>query len=272
MSSPPRRPPYMPFLTGPPDIAVGLKPIPESKWLLPDTEEEAWLPGKRIIMATRPHDTVLGDTDGEHARELLSLIGEALGDSPHHSWDNALEAAASLVSDDLCLLEQDDEGDWILTAAVVAAPTYWWPDEQIGRSLFGLHHPVPGGDPHLARRINRVFDNLQPGKVLERFNWTVQAEGTRHTPERPGAEGITPEQLFLRVERQTIRKLPETEAICFTIRVCMDPLLPILADPDVREAFEDAWIGTAPEIRAYKGWDQLEPLVRQACRQSAGAS
>ena len=44
----------MPFLTGPPDIAVGLKPIPESKWLLPDTEEEAWLPGKRIIMATRP--------------------------------------------------------------------------------------------------------------------------------------------------------------------------------------------------------------------------
>ena len=44
------------------------------------------------------------------------------------------------------------------------------------------------------------------------------------------------------------------------------------ADPDVREAFEDAWIGTAPEIRAYKGWDQLEPLVRQACRQSAGAS
>ena len=31
-------------------------------------------------------------------------------------------------------------------------------------------------------------------------------------------------------------------------------------------------VGTAPEIRAYKGWDQLEPLVRQACRQSAGAS
>ena len=37
MSSPSRRPPYMPFLTGPPQIAVGLKPIPESKWLLPDT-------------------------------------------------------------------------------------------------------------------------------------------------------------------------------------------------------------------------------------------
>ena len=264
------RPPYMPFLVGPPEIAPNLKPIPESRWLLPDTESEDWLPGKRIIMATRPHDTVLGDVDDGAARELLSMVGEAVGQSPHHSWDNALEAAASLVSDDLCLLERDEDGDWILTAGVIVAPTYWWPEDQIGLSLADLHHPVPGGDPELATRINRIFDGLQPGRILERFNWTIQAEGARHTPERPSAHGMTPEQLFLRVERQTIRKLPETRAICFTIRVCMDPLLPILDDADVREAFEDAWIGASPAIRQYKGWDELEPLVRSACRQSAG--
>ncbi|WP_084397989.1 heme-dependent oxidative N-demethylase family protein [Henriciella aquimarina] len=268
----PRQPPYLPFLQGPPRIAPGLKPIPESRWLLPDTEKDTWLPGKRIVMATRPHDTVLGETDGEPARELLSMIGEAIGRSPHHSWENAVEAAASLVSDDLCLLERDTDGAWVLTAAAVAAPTYWWPEDQIGLALDSLHHPVPGGDPELATRINRIFDGLQPDRVLERFNWTIQPEGTRYTPERPSPEGMTPEQLFLRVERQTLRKLPETGAICFTIRVCMDPLMPILADPDIRETFEDAWIGAAPEVRAYKGWDALEPLVRQACRQSAGAS
>ncbi|MEE2877625.1 MAG: hypothetical protein VX593_01350, partial [Pseudomonadota bacterium] len=82
MSSSSRRPPYMPFLAGPPEITPGLKPIAESKWLTPDTEADDWLAGKRIIMASRPHDTVLGDTDGEHARELLSLVGEAVGDSP----------------------------------------------------------------------------------------------------------------------------------------------------------------------------------------------
>ena len=268
----PRHPPYMPFLNGPPEATPGLKPIPESKWLVPDTESEAWLPGKRIVMATRPHETVLGDVDAPPARELLSLIGEAVGTSPHHSWENALEAAASLVSDDLCLLERDTDGAWVLTAAVVAAPTYWLPEEQIGLSLADLHDPVPGGNPQLAARINRIFDNLYTDKILERFNWTVQAEGTRHTPERPSAAGIDAEQLFLRVERQTIRKLPETGAICFTIRVCMDPLMPMLNDPDIREAFEDAWIGAMPDIRAYKGWNELEPLVRQACRQSAGAS
>ncbi|WP_300379877.1 heme-dependent oxidative N-demethylase subunit alpha family protein [Henriciella sp.] len=261
----------MPFLNGPPEVAPGLRPIPESKWLVPDTENEEWLPGKRIVMATRPDETVLGDVNGLPARELLSLVGEAVGGSPHHSWETALEAAASIVSDDLCLLERDTDGAWVLTAAVVAAPTYWWPEDQLGLSLADLHDPVPGGNPQLAARINRIFDNLASDRVLERFNWTVQAEGTRHTPDRPRADGVAPEQLFLRVERQTIRKLPETGAICFTIRVCMDPLLPILADADLRETFEDAWLGAAPEIRAYKGWDELEPLVRQACRQSAGA-
>lgn len=268
---PPRRPPYLPFLQGPPDFSPALRPIPESKWLLPDTEKDAWLPGKRILMASRPDDVVAGEVDGEAARELLSLIGETVGESPQPDWPSALEAAASLVSDDLCLLGEGDEGNWELEAAVVTAPTYWHLDEVIHTTLGGLHTPVPGGDPQLARRIKRIFDYLHPDKILERFNWTVQAEGTRFTPDPPPVEGMTAEQLFLRVERQTVRKLPETETICFTIRVCMDPLMTVLSNADVRESFEDAWLGAAPEVRQYKGWDRLEPLVREACRQAAAA-
>lgn len=268
---PPRRPPYLPFLQGPPSFKPGLRPIPESRWLLPDTEKEDWLPGKRILMASRPEDVIAGDVDGEAARELLSLIGEAVGESPVPGWGSALEAAASLVSDDLCILGEGEEGAWALEAAVVAAPTYWHLDDVIGETLGGLHSPVPGGDPELARRIKRIFDYLHPDKTLERFNWTVQAEGTRFTPDPPPVEGMTPEQLFLRVERQTVRKLPETETVCFTIRVCMDPLLSVIANADVRESFEDAWLGASPEVRAYKGWDRLELLVREACRQSASS-
>jgi len=268
----PRSAPYLPFLSGPPEVAPNLRPIPESRWLIPDTEKSDWLPSKRVMMASRPHDTIQGETDGPAARELLSLVGEAVGESPHHSWENALEAAASIVSDDLCLLERDEEGDWVLIAGAVAAPTFWWLEDQIGLTLAGLHEPVPGGAPGLSRRINRIFDHLKPGRVLERFNWTIQANGVRFAPDRPRADTATPDDLHLRVERQTIRKLPETEAICFTIRVAMDPLLPILANPDVRETFEDAWIGAAHDVREYKGWEELEDLVRDACRQSAAAS
>ncbi|WP_139792336.1 heme-dependent oxidative N-demethylase family protein [Henriciella litoralis] len=266
---PHRQPPYLPFLLGPPRVAPGLRPIAERQWLMPDSEADEWLLAKQILMENQPDDTVLGDIDGRAAFELLAMVGEASGLRTCEDWTNPLAMAAALVSDDLCLLERDEDGEWVLEAGAVAAPTYWRLSEQIGLTLGGLHGPVPGGDPQLARRINRIFDGLGEGKVLERFNWTVQAGNARYTPVRPDASGADPEDLHLRVERQTIRKLPETGAVCFTIRVCLDPLLPILRDDDLREAFEDAWIGTDRALRAYKGWDDLEHLVREACLQSA---
>jgi len=267
---PRRTPPYLPFLEGPPVIAPALKPLSLEHWLMPDTEADAWLLDKRTLMAERAYDTVLGDVDSAACRELLSMVGEATGARSSETWPNALATAGALVSDDLCVLEDMGDG-WTLMAGVVAAPTFWRLEDQIGRSLGGLHSPVPGGDPELASRINRIFDGLQPARVLERFNWTVQVSGELFTMRRPSADGAQPEDLHLRVERQTIRKLPETGAICFTIRVCVDPLMHLLADPDVRETFEDSWIGADREIRAYKGWDDLEDLVGQACRQSAAA-
>lgn len=213
-----------------------------------------------------------GDLNGSAAEEVLRLVMDATGDMPTQSMPTALEEAATLVSDDLCVLEEERPGDWVFAAGVVCAPTYWSLPERIGLDLGGLHGPVPGGDPGLSSRIGRIFSGLQPGRILERFNWTVQAGDARHTPERPSAVGADVHSLHLRVERQTIRKLPQTRAVLFTIRSVMDPLLPILARADWRDAFEDAWIGTAPEVRGYKAWNELEPLVRAACKQSAFVS
>jgi hypothetical protein len=189
-----------------------------------------------------------------------------MGRVPNQNMPTALEEAASLVSDDLCILEAARPNDWRLIAGALCAPTYWTLPERIGLDLGALHSPVPGGDPELAARVGRIFSGLKPDVVLERFNWTVQASDKRHTPDRPSALNKQIEDLHLRVERQTIRKLPQTRAIVFTIRISVDPLLPILADGDTRDAFEDAWLGASATIRRYKHWAELETLVAKACR------
>jgi len=267
-----RTPPYLPFLQGTPRFEPDLKPIPASQWLTADTEAEAWLRDKCLILKMMRANVVGGDLDGAAAAETLELIMAATGETPTQSMPTALEEAGSLVSDDLCLLTAARPGDWRLIAGVLCAPTYWTLPERIGMDLGGLHEPVPEGDPGLSARIARIFTGLNPDVVLERFNWTVQASEKRYTPDRPTVTGKQLSDLHLRVERQTIRKLPKTGAVLFTIRICVDPLVPILKDPEAREAFEDAWLGAPLAVRQYKAWGALEPLVAQACRQSGRGS
>lgn len=267
-----RRPPYLPFLNGPLSLAPGLKPIPPETWLTPDTEAEAWLPAKHIVMRSHRGD-VYGARAGSEAavQEAAAMVHAAAGPE-RGSWPSPLEAAASAVSDDLCVLMKSDDGLWRLEAASLCAPTFWLLAEKLGEPLGGLHAPVPGANPGMVERIHRMFDALRPGQVLERFNWTVQPGEARFTPSQAPFRQIAaalPEAgaldaLWLRVERQTIRKLADTGAVMFTIRVAVDPLRAALPDAAHVDAFRAAWEGIDPVLAGYKGWPHYDRLVRAA--------
>ena len=271
-----RTPPYLPYLAGPPSLAPGLKPIEPEKWLLPDSEAKAWLPEKTVLMRTRRAqvfaDTGIPDAIAETADAVLAVTGP--GDP---AWESPLERAAAQVSDDLCLLLPDERGEWTLRAASLVAPTFWSLADKIGQPLAGLHTTVPAANPGLVSRISRMFDALTPGKVLERFNWTVQAGPARFTPSseplkamaRAAPDDAALDLLHFRVERQTISKMPQTGVVVFTIRTCIDPLAAALPDADHARAFEAAWRGIDPALADYKGWPSYERLVRAALAQLA---
>jgi len=258
-----RRPPFLPFLEGAPSFAVGLRPIPLERWLTPDWERDC-LPEKRALIAGGGAE-VLGEAENAAipAREAARLVAAAVGGEAE-----TLAEAAELVSDDLVVMQRRG-GLWAATALVLCAPTFFTAAEALGKSLTALHAPVPAADPGVAARVARVFDHLTPDVILERFNWTVQAGPERHTPSihpllaRAAALGpeATADLLHLRVERQTIRRLPATGGVLFTIRVSLDPLAEALAEPAARAAFEAAWREAPPEVRAYKRWAALDPAV-----------
>jgi len=256
------RPPWRPWRTGPPRFAVALKPIAAERWLLPETEPEALI--ERRLRLKRPEDVfreTLSSRPAQH--ELACLIAEHIGAGALAAGaDRApLLSAAWAVSDDLVVMERDAAG-WRVSAIVLCQPTFFSIDEAFGRDLAALHDPVPGG-AELAGRTARIFDHLAPGAVLERFNWTLQHGAERFTPSaeplraRVAAFGAKAgEGLHVRVERQTIRRLPQTGAIVFTIRVSLDPLSALPA-PE-RPLIAEAWRTASGEARAYKGWQSLD--------------
>jgi dimethylamine monooxygenase subunit A len=257
----------LPFLKGPPNFGVGLAPIDPENWLLPD-DQAAWIGPKNALIDESPLDVFAqmpGSLEGQ--LEAAQMIGEAIGCRINRE-EPPLLAASRMVSDDLVLMQMPED-QWTARALCLCAPTFFSAQEAIGRSLSGLHGPVPGGDPQLAGRISRVFSMLAEGLVLERHNWTVQWSDQRHTPSgeplRAAARLASPEealqQLHLRVERQTIIRLPHTHSILFTIRIRMSHLASLLQDQAHARAFHEAWHGAPQQVRVYKKWEPIERHV-----------
>lgn len=142
-----------------------------------------------------------------------------------------LELAGRLVQEDLCLIEVSDAGP-SLQAAILCAPSRWRLQEKIGRPLAGIHEPVPLYADQLSAPVDRLMRHLKTGKLAERLNWSVtddpalfQVAGKHRTDLDPSITADNAaERLFLRVERQTLSRLPASGFVLFTIRVHSYPL------------------------------------------------
>lgn len=254
-------------MNGPPKFEVGLKPIAIENWLFPD-DQNHWLEGKGKLLSQNCYDVYAAMHGTDEIQEELAQLVFDTANKEIKTDEPLLIAASRLVSDDLIIMDKRD-GVWTLVAATLCAPTFFNAQYAIGKSLSLLHDPIPSGDFDLSGRIARVFDNFAPDMVLERFNWTVQWGDERYTPNgaklREAAQNAqlndAPNMLYERVERQTIRKLPKTGAVVFTIRIRLSKLSDLLQNKDEYIAFENAWNNAPQNVREYKKWATLERHV-----------
>ncbi|MBB4302956.1 hypothetical protein GGD81_001994 [Rhodobium orientis] len=192
--------------------------------------------------------------------------------------DAPLKLAALLVQEDLCLMRKGDDG-WRLAAAAVCFPSSWQLEEKFAKPMGAIHDPVPGFAGRMLTVVERIFDNLAPGSAVERHNWSLYTDTRlRHAePHEEDMAALTPaelaERLAVRVERQTLMRLPETSDILFTIRIHVDPVETIRAHPD-REKIALALAGQlaamTPDQLRYKGLTRAAPAIGALLSDIAG--
>ena len=220
---------------GPPWLAMGLARVPEDEWLVVDGERPAELAERARLLAER-HDEVFAALPGTEpaGEEVLGLVTEWLALRGHDAAARAgvhpLEAAGRLVQEDLVLMVEHDDGHH-LDAACLCFPSHWRLADKLGRPTTAVHQPVPGYEEELADRVDRFLARLRPGVVTARRNWSVHPSPALFAPEPPPS--FTGAPLWLRSERQTLRRLPHTGAVVFTIRVQQTPLATLASRPDV---------------------------------------
>jgi hypothetical protein len=256
---------------------IGLAPIAEADWFEGPYERADGDPATRKAATySASPDLCWRETAASRAgqAEVLAMMRRHFG--LQAAVDQAippLRQAAGLVDDDLCLMEQGEDG-WTLTAASLCAPSFFSAEEVVGKSLAQLHGPVAGFGEKLLPRVDRIFSALATDSIVERRNWSVVASGELFLPSSAPVRArqplIAPEdagrELHLRMERQTLRRLPQTGGLLFTIRIWRHPLDDLRATPSRLEAFGQAWERVMADkgqtFRDYKGLGPLDGLVR----------
>ncbi len=265
--------PYVPLDGRDWRFTMGLRPLDESKWLEFDERAHDERALKRSLLASHYDEVVAVDEGaGDASRELLdTVIAHLALYFPDERRDvdareHPIVAASRLVQEDLCLLERRDT--WRLSAACVCFPSRWRLASKLGATLDGIHAPVPLYDELLAGPTNAFFDRLRVGRAFWRLNWTLLDSPALHQPtsERQAPSGSL-DDWFFRVERQTLRRLPHSGAVVFTIRTYVDSASALVARD---ESFGPAlWraLDTAPaSVQEYKGWGGVAERLSTALR------
>ena len=199
-------------------LAMGLSRVSEPDWRQPAPDRAA----RGAAFDAHPDAVQLSPEADAAGREVAALRGVAGG----------LVEAARGGWEDLCLLQPSANGDYVLTAGAVAFPTDWRLSDKIGLPLTAVHAPIHGYAEQLATGVDHFLATLPAGPIFGRANWFIVAsDAWRYMPEDAPATRFAHvtaanagETLFVRCERQTLRRLPETGAVLFTIGIAVAPL------------------------------------------------
>lgn len=268
-------PPWLDELSlgaGPPWHAMGTRSLPDDSWPPQDDEHGAQVAWKRTLLDTE-HDVVSAacPSAGAAIDEAVRLVAASTG-SVLDATRPPLEAAALLVQEDLCLLVDAGDG-WRLAAGVVCFPSMWRLPEKLGLHITAVHEPVPAYAEELGARVDRFLDRLRVERPVWRRNWLVHDSDELHVPDPPPAHGAprVPGDLWLRSERQTLRRLPSTGAILFTIRTEQAPMGCVALRPDLAAAMAEAVRSWSPALVSYRGADAWrEPLLAWLAEVASG--
>ncbi|CAP65211.1 uncharacterized protein PODANS_5_4500 [Podospora anserina S mat+] len=183
--------------------------------------------------------------------------------------DELLSTLATTIEDDIFLLLPDPAtGLHRCVAFLCCHPSGFDPSTKLDQTLAGIHGPVPSYGK-IGASMEKFFSKLEVGKPVKRVNWGLQTHKELYTPSgnhihehevdsltEEDREGIDVSQTRLRVELQTLTRLPGTRGIVFSFKTFLYGLDEIRGEgrgEELAVAVEGLRGGNAKGMWVYKG-------------------
>ncbi|MEP0917887.1 DUF3445 domain-containing protein [Leptolyngbya sp. DQ-M1] len=268
---------YLPFTGSDRTLSLGLQPLKVEDWIEMDDQLVPYLQRKTELLETN-YIEVFASLPGTQLaqQEVLELLIDHLlryfpeqydrasetitVKATNQTWNIAdfsqpLDLAGRLVQEDFCLMQPSDRG-YSLAAASLCFPLRWRLLEKLGKPMMQIHHPVPNYPEQLGNPVDRLFDRLKVDCPVFRVNWSIVETPELYLGHQSHSNiapvELSPSNLWIRVERQTLRRLEQSQWILFTIRTYRYPLTILKEQRDLAIRLRSIVQQLSPEMQLYK--------------------
>ena len=183
--------------------------------------------------------------------------------------ESPLDLCGRFVQEDLCLMAPGPDG-YTLEAASLCFPARWRLMDKMGLPMSGIHKPVPDYSEKLSRPVDSFFNRIDVDRPVWRVNWSLTTDPTMFQPVRQkhcaSELSITSknagDMVYMRCERQTLRRLPDTGWILFTIKTYLDKVSKLHKYPKEAQNLSSLLRSAPTTLLSYKNINHfLEPLL-----------
>ena len=203
------------------------------------------------------------------------LTGEAFDVAARPLAEDPMQLAARMVQDDLAIMFERADGQYYLLAGAILLAGFWRLEDKFGMPLSEIHTSgdVPGFRAKLEKGMMNFFRRVRPDAPVLRNNYFIQVDDDLAWSRSIGSEdadGIgwftaeknkAIEHHWFRSERQSLRRLPRSGGVVFTIRTYFHPIKEIAAEPGVPGRLASAVRSWGDDVSKYKGRERYQDVL-----------
>lgn len=186
-----------------------------------------------------------------------------------------MEMAALMVQDDLAILKEDENGQYILKGGAIMLAGFWRFKDKKNLPLSAIHTTgdVPKYNEILKRPMEKFFSRLTCDKPVVRNNYFLQTDSDLAWSSSIGSEEVQEvgwntakpatdiNNIYYRSERQSVRRLPITGCVIFTIRTYFLPVTEMCKEPHIPRRLLNGILSWDEDVKVYRGYDKFNEVL-----------
>lgn len=201
-------------------------------------------------------------------KEMFDITSRPLSEDP-------MTTCARLIQDDLAIMIEKNDGQYYLLAGAILLAGFWRLEDKFGMPLSEIHTSgdVPQYKEKLEKGMMNFFRRLKPEDPVLRNNYFIQVDdnlawshsiGPEDSPDVSWSTAEKDKAIthhYFRSERQSLRRLPRSGGVVFTIRTYFEPITAISEEPYVPGRLASAIRSWGDDVSVYKGKEKYERVL-----------